>query len=60
MMEIQEGSEVDLQLVGRSLVAEPTNEDMPRSTFRRAFASVLRRRESSFKFLADFDAGRVR
>jgi len=58
MMEISDGSEVDLKLVGRSLVAEPTDEDIPDPTFRRALATVLRRRASDFEYLAAFDAGR--
>ena len=59
IMGIKDGSDVNLSLVGKTLVVEPSTDDMPDASFRRAFATVLRKRASSFKRLADFDAGRA-
>lgn len=55
-MGVEEGSPVTLSLVGRQLVIEPEDDTVDDGTFRRAFATVLRRHASDFKSLAEFDS----
>ena len=57
VMGVQEGSQVRLSLVGRQMVIEPENDTVPEASFRRAFATVLRRYAPAFKKLADHDRG---
>jgi|GEM_PF-3510782 len=57
-MGIEASSPVRLSIVGRSLVVEPEDDTLPEASFRRAFATVLRRYGPAFKQLADYDAGR--
>jgi len=57
MMNIEEGSHVRLSLVGRQMIVEPEDDTMPEASFRRAFATVLRRYGPVFEKLADFDKG---
>ena len=56
-MEIEEGAEVRLTLVGRQLVVEPTDDTLDAGAFRRAFAAVLRRHRGTFERLAAYDRG---
>ena len=58
-MGVKEGSDVLLTLVNRHLVVEPTVDSIDDATFQRAFATVLRRDEEGFQWLADFDRGAV-
>jgi antitoxin component of MazEF toxin-antitoxin module len=57
-MDVSEGSEVRLSLVGRELVVEPEDDTLSEASFRRAFKRVLRKYGPTFKALADYDAGR--
>jgi antitoxin component of MazEF toxin-antitoxin module len=59
-MGIVQGSGVRLSLVGRQLVVEPDDDTIPEASFRRSFATVLRRYGPAFKKMADIDAGRTR
>lgn len=56
-MEVSAGSPIRVVMVGRQLVIEPEDDTIPEKTFRRAFAAVLRRYESTFSGLAAFDRG---
>jgi len=56
-MRVKEGSPVRLSLVGEQLVVEPEHDKIPDASFRRSFATVLRRYGPAFKKLADFDTG---
>ena len=57
VMGVKEGSPVRLSLVGRQMVVEPEDDSLPEASFRRSFATVLRRYGPAFKALADFDRG---
>lgn len=57
-MEVGEGAPVRLSLVGRQLVVEPEDDVADDVSFRRAYATVLRRYGKTFKKLADYDRGR--
>ena len=54
-MEVGDASKVRMTLVGRQLVIEPEDDTVPRATFRRAFATVLRRYAPAFRGLAEHD-----
>ena len=56
-MDIEEGAEVRLTLVGRQVVVEPADDTLDDGAFRRAFAAVLRRHRRAFELLADHDRG---
>jgi antitoxin component of MazEF toxin-antitoxin module len=56
-MGVAEGTPVRLSLVGRQMVVEPEDDSLPEASFRRSFATVLRRYGPAFKALADFDRG---
>lgn len=56
-MDIKEGSEVRLTLVGRQVVMEPADDSLDDAAFRRAFAAVLRRHRRTFELLAAYDRG---
>ncbi|MGH7334397.1 MAG: AbrB/MazE/SpoVT family DNA-binding domain-containing protein [Candidatus Rokuibacteriota bacterium] len=56
-MDIKEGSEVRLTLVGRQVVMEPADDSLDDAAFRRAMAAVLRRHRRSFERLAAYDRG---
>ena len=56
-MSVQAGSDVRLTLVGRQVVVEPVDDTMDATTFRRAFATVLRRNARVFADLAAVDRG---
>ena len=58
-MGIEASSPVRLTLVGTNLVVEPESDILPEASFRRAFATVLRRYGPAFKQMADYDAGRA-
>lgn len=49
------GSEARMTLVGRQLVVEPNTDTMPQDTFRRAYATVLRKYAQDFEALARYD-----
>ena len=57
VMGVAEGTPVRLSLVGRQMVVEPEDDTLPEASFRRSFATVLRRYGPAFKALADFDRG---
>jgi antitoxin component of MazEF toxin-antitoxin module len=59
-MAIAEGTPIRLSLVGRQMVVEPEDDTIPDASFRRAFATVLRRYGDSFEALAEHDRGRKR
>ena len=59
VMGVEEGTPVRLSLVGRQMVVEPEDDSLPEASFRRSFATVLRRYGSAFKALAEFDQGRA-
>ena len=59
VMGIEEGTPVRLSLVGRQMVVEPEDDSLPEASFRRSFATVLRRYGPAFKALADFDRGKA-
>lgn len=59
VMGVEEGTPVRLSLVGRQLVVEPEDDSLPEASFRRSFATVLRRYGPAFKALADFDRGKA-
>jgi antitoxin component of MazEF toxin-antitoxin module len=59
-MAITEGTPIRLSLVGRQMVVEPEDDTIPDASFRRAFATVLRRYGASFEALAKHDQGRKR
>lgn len=56
-MDVKEGSEVRLTLVGRQVVIEPADDTLDDGSVRRAFAAVLRRHRRAFELLAAFDRG---
>lgn len=56
-IQVTEGSEVRLTLVGNQIVVEPVEGSLDEGTFRRAFAAVLRRHRQGFQRLADYDSG---
>ena len=56
-MNIEEGAEVRLTLVGRQVVVEPADDTLDDGAFRRAFAAVLRRHRRTFELLAAYDRG---
>ena len=56
-MDIGEGTEVRLTLVGRQLVVEPADDSLNAGAFRRALAAVLRRHRRTFERLAAYDRG---
>lgn len=56
-MNVREGSEVRLTLVGRQVVVEPVDDTVDEGAFRRAFGAVLRRHGSAFEALAAYDRG---
>ena len=57
-MGVRDGSPVRLSLVGRQMVIEPEDDTIPDASFRRAFATVMRRYAPTFERLAAHDAGR--
>jgi antitoxin component of MazEF toxin-antitoxin module len=57
-MGVSEGSPVRLSLVGRQMVIEPEDDTVPDASFRRAFATVVRRYGQTFERLAAHDADR--
>jgi len=59
VMGVEEGTPVRLSLVGRQMVVEPEDDSLPEASFRRSFATVLRRYGPAFKALADFDRGKA-
>ena len=56
-MDVKEGSEVRLTLVGRQVVVEPADDSLDDAAFRRAFAAVRRRHRRTFELLAAYDRG---
>jgi antitoxin component of MazEF toxin-antitoxin module len=56
-MDVKEGSEVRLTLVGRQVVVEPADDTLDDGAFRRALATVLRRHRTTFELLAAYDRG---
>lgn len=56
-MGIKEGSPVRLSLVGRQMVVEPEDDTIPDASFRRAYATVLRKHGPAFEAMAKYDAG---
>ena len=58
-MEVKEGTPVRLSLVGRQMVVEPEDDSLPEASFRRSFATVLRRYGPAFTALADYDRGQA-
>jgi antitoxin component of MazEF toxin-antitoxin module len=56
-MDVKEGSEVRLTLVGRQVVIEPADDTLDDGAVRRAFAAVLRHHRQAFEWLAAFDRG---
>jgi antitoxin component of MazEF toxin-antitoxin module len=59
MMNVTENSPVRLSVVGRQLVVEPEDDTIPEASFRRAFATVLRRYGPAFEQMAQYDQGRI-
>ncbi len=55
VMGVEEGTPVRLSLVGRQMLVEPEDDTLPEASFRRSFATVLRRFGPAFRALADFD-----
>jgi len=56
-MDIREGAEVRLTLVGRQVVVEPVDDTLDDGAFRRALGAVLRRHGRAFARLAAYDRG---
>ena len=56
-IDIEEGAEVRLTLVGRQVVVEPADDTLDDGAFHRAFAAVLRRHRRTFGRLAAYDRG---
>lgn len=56
-MDVREGSEVRLTLVGRQVVIEPADDTLDDGAFRRALGAVLRRHRRAFELLAAYDRG---
>ena len=54
-MNIEEGSEGRLTLVGRQVVVEPADDTLDDAAFRRAFAAMLRHHRRTFELLAAYD-----
>jgi len=59
-MNVKDGSEVRLTLVGRQVVVEPADDTLDESAFRRALGVVLRRHGRAFELLAAYDRGEWR
>jgi len=59
LMNVTEDSPVRLSVVGRQLVIEPEDDVIPEASFRRAFATVLRRYGPAFEQMAKYDDGRI-
>jgi antitoxin component of MazEF toxin-antitoxin module len=59
MMSVTEDSPIRLSVVGRNLVVEPEDDVIPEASFRRAFATVLRRYGPAFEQMAKYDDGRI-
>jgi antitoxin component of MazEF toxin-antitoxin module len=59
-MGVSDGSPIRLTLVGRQMVVEPEDDTAPNASFRRAFATVLRRYGPAFDALAAHDRQGVR
>ncbi len=59
-MEVTDGSEVRLTLVGRQVVLEPADDALDDGAVRRAFGVVLRRYDRTFARLAAYDRGEWR
>ncbi len=59
LMGVVGGSEVNMSLVGRQLVLEPTDDTIPEASFRRSLARVLRTHGPAFAEMAARDAGKV-
>jgi antitoxin component of MazEF toxin-antitoxin module len=57
-MGVEEESLVRLSMVGRQMVVEPEDDTISDDSFRRSYATVLRRYGPAFKMLADHDAGK--
>jgi antitoxin component of MazEF toxin-antitoxin module len=51
-MDVTDGSEVRLTLVGRQVVIEPVRDTLDYDSFRGAFGVVLRRHSQTFEHLA--------
>src|SRR5207247_4138128 len=56
-MDVKEGSEVRLTVVGRQVVVEPVDDTLDDGAVRRALAAVLRRHGRAFRLLAAYDRG---
>jgi len=56
-MNVKEGSEIRLTLVGNQVVVEPLDANLGDDAFRRAFAAVLRKHRRAFGQLAAYDRG---
>jgi len=54
-MGVDSKSSVRVSLVGRQLVIEPDDDTIPQASFRRAFATVLRKYAPAFEALAEHD-----
>ena len=57
---IKEGSPVRLSLIGRQIVIEPDDDTASDEAFHRAYSAVVRRHSETFKFLAEYDEGKVK
>jgi antitoxin component of MazEF toxin-antitoxin module len=57
LMQVRENTPVRLSNVGRQLVVEPEDDTASDASFRRAYATVLRRYGPAFEALAKYDAG---
>lgn len=55
---VEEGSEVELTVVGEQLVVGSVRREMDDATFHRAMGAVLRRHKRGLVALAEFDEGR--
>jgi antitoxin component of MazEF toxin-antitoxin module len=55
VMGVKKDSLIRLSLVGRQLIIEPQDDTASDASFRRAFATVLRRYGPTFEALAKFD-----
>jgi antitoxin component of MazEF toxin-antitoxin module len=56
-IDVKEGSEVRLTVIGRQVVIEPSDDSADEGAFQRAMAAVLRRDAAGFEALAAFDRG---
>ena len=57
LMDVEAGDSIRVSVVGRQMVIEPENDTADDDSFRRAFATVLRKYGSTFSGLAKFDRG---